>query len=60
MFNAKQTENSRECCTSSSVDTQAKTQASLELLSLLSQGEESGEEQGWLTIDDLKRELAVC
>jgi len=53
------TTNNREHCASTSPDTQEKRQAALDLLSLLSQGEQSGEEQGWLTIDDLKRELAV-
>ena len=53
------TTNNREHCTSTSPDTQEKRQAALDLLSLLSQGEQSGKEQGWLTLDDLKRELAV-
>ena len=53
------TTNNREHCASTSPDTQEKRQAALDLLSLLSQGEQSGEEQGWLTLDDLKRELAV-
>ena len=36
-----------------------KTQAVLKLLSELSKGERSGNEKGWLTIDDVEKELGI-
>ena len=41
------------------IDDYEKIQSSLELLSLLAKGEKAGQEHGWLSIDDLKRELMV-
>lgn len=36
-----------------------KTQAVLKLLSELSKGERSGNEKGWLPIDDVEKELGI-
>ena len=36
-----------------------KTQATLRLMSELAKGEKAGNEQGWLTIDDVEKALGV-
>ena len=36
-----------------------KTQATLKLMSELAKGEKSGNEQGWLTIEDVEKALGV-
>ena len=59
MLNTKLTENDHEHYVPTGIDEYTETQATLELFSLLSEGEKSGQKHGWLSMNDLKRELSV-
>jgi hypothetical protein len=54
------TENGRGCYAILDMREYEKTQATLRLMSELAKGEKSGQEQGWLTPDEVEAELDIA